>query len=100
MDLKSRIKHLNIEIRSYFYSQKQQKIRKQIKPGNTKSLWNAVNASKDIGHSSLLNVMSLDGKVVSGKERSQCFADFFEQKVRNMLNEPFIDGIIPQISNI
>ena len=29
LDLKLRIKHLNIEIGNYFYSQKQQNIRKQ-----------------------------------------------------------------------
>ena len=37
LDLKSRIKQLNIEIKNYFYSQKQKKIRKQIKPGNTET---------------------------------------------------------------
>ena len=63
MDLKLRIKHLSIEIRNYFFSQKQQNIRKQIKPGNTKSLWNAVNASKDIGSAPLPNVMSFGGDV-------------------------------------
>ena len=58
-----------------FFSQKQQNIRKQITPGNTKSLWNAVNASKDLGHllTTLPNVMTLDGIFVSGNERNQCF---------------------------
>ena len=70
---------MSIEIQNYFFSQKKQNIRKQIKLGNTKSLWNAVNASKDNGSTALPNVMPLDGDVVSGNERSQCFADFFEQ---------------------
>ena len=35
--------------------------------------------------------MTLDGKVVSGSERSQCFADFFEQKVRNIVESTNVD---------
>ena len=57
LDLKLRIKNLNIEIQNYFFSQKKQNIRKRIKPGNTKFLWNAVNASKGVGSTPLPNVM-------------------------------------------
>ena len=53
---------------------------------------NAVNASKDIGFTTLPNVKSLDGNVVSGNERSQSFADFFEQKVRNIVRNTVVDA--------
>ena len=48
VELKSRIKNLNAEIRSHFHSLKKKAIRQKIIPGNSKSLWNAVNMSKDI----------------------------------------------------
>ena len=47
LDLKHRIKSLNIEIQKHFYSEKRFKVRKKLKPGNSKSLWDAVNSAKD-----------------------------------------------------
>ena len=49
MDLKNCIKNLNSEIRSHFYSEKRPSIRRNLRPGDSKSLWKAVNAAKDIG---------------------------------------------------
>ena len=43
LDLKARIKQLNVEIKCYFFSEKRSKVRRNIIPGNTKSLWRAVN---------------------------------------------------------
>ena len=53
LDLKHRIKSLNIEIKKHFYSEKRMTVRKKFKPGNSKSLWDAVNTAKDIGTSTL-----------------------------------------------
>ena len=71
---------------------KKQTIWNQIKPGNAKSLWNAVNAAKDIGTTPLPNVMTLNGVVVSRNERSQCFADFFAQKVKSIVENTAVDA--------
>ena len=49
MDLKNRIKGLNVEIRNYFYFEKRNNVRRKIISGNSKSLWSAVKSSKDIG---------------------------------------------------
>ena len=37
------------------------------------------------------NFMSLGGDVVSGDEQSQCFADFFEQKVLKIVENTKVD---------
>ena len=42
LELKIRIKSLNFEIKTHFYSDKRKKVRSKILPGNSKSLWDAV----------------------------------------------------------
>ena len=57
-------------------------------------MWNAVNASKDVGSTPLPNVMSFAGNVVSGNELSQCFADFFDQKVKEIVGNVRVDAAV------
>ena len=44
-----RIKHLNIEIRNFYYGKTRLKVRRGILPGNSKSLWDAVKIAKKQG---------------------------------------------------
>ena len=53
LNLKTRIKNLSFEIKTHFYSERKNQIRKKLVPGNSKSLWNAVRAARDIGSNSL-----------------------------------------------
>ena len=69
LDLKKRIKNLNIEIKNHFRFQKRINIRRKIVPGNSKSLWKAVNEAYDNGASTLPDCMTLDGKVLISKEK-------------------------------
>ena len=65
-----------------FYSEKRLNVRKNLKPGNTKSLWKAVNTAKDIGSSPIPCSMTFGDAVVREHERSDYFASFFEEKVK------------------
>ena len=78
LDLKHRIKNLNTEIKTYFYSEKRSKIRKNLIPGNSKSLWKAVSAAIDVGSVTLPHTMTLGNIKITEHERSDCFAKFFE----------------------
>ena len=91
LDLKKRIKNLNIEIKNHFRFQKRNNIRRKIVPGNSKSLWKAVNEAYDNGASTLPDCMTLDGKVIGEHERSDCFANFFENKVKQITDETITD---------
>ena len=42
------VKHLNIEIRNHYTEMEKRNVRRNIIPGNSKSLWKAVNIVKDI----------------------------------------------------
>ena len=92
LELKRRIKNLNIEIRNYFFSEKRNNVRHKIIPGNCKSLWNAVNAAYDNGTTSLPECMTLGGVGVDVHERSDCFAKHFEQKVKTITENVTVTG--------
>ena len=57
LDLRNRIKSLNVEICNHFHSIKRNDVRRRIIPGNSKSLWNAVKLSKDSVIDPLPNIM-------------------------------------------
>ena len=59
LEMKSRIKNLNSEIKTHFYSEKRSNVRKNLVPGNSKSLWKAVNSAHDIGTAHLPSNMTL-----------------------------------------
>ena len=82
---------MNVEIRNHFYFEKRNSVRRKIVPGNSKSLWNAVKASKDLGASALPVSMTLGGEKISEHERSNCFATHFEEKIRLITNSTVID---------
>ena len=65
MDLKNRIKGLNVEIRNHFYFEKRNNVRRKIIPCNSKSLWSAVKSSKDIGANIIPVSMTLGGQKIS-----------------------------------
>ena len=90
-ELKSRIKSLNSEIRIHFFSKRKLKIKRSVIPGNCKSLWNAVNAAKDIGKSSLPSCMKFKRKIVGKLERAECFAEFFSKKVEEIVTNINVD---------
>ena len=91
LDLKKRIKNLNVEIKNHFRFEKRNNVRRKIVPGNSKSLWSAVNAAHDNGSSTLPDCMTLEGRAVCEHERSDCFANFFENKVKQITEETLID---------
>jgi hypothetical protein len=57
LELKSRIRELDKNVRFFVHSTKTKTVKRQIIPGNTESLWTAVKASKDINIYTLLNTL-------------------------------------------
>ena len=66
--------YINAEIKNHFHSEKKKEVRRRILPGNSKSLWNAVKVSKNIGTCSLPKAMTVNGVKVDVHERSNHFA--------------------------
>ena len=62
-DTKCRIKNLSMEIKRHFLNEKKSKVRQGIKPGNNKTLWEAVKIAKDQHIDDLPDQMNLDGTI-------------------------------------
>ena len=73
-----------ITLQDNFEHQKSWKIKQlqiqMILPRNSKSLWQAVKISKDVGISTLPKIMKYGDSDVTGIERLDCFARFFSEK--------------------
>ena len=91
MAIKERIRHLNCEIRNHFYSDKRKFVRKGILPGNSKSLWRAVNIAKDASCPMIPTNMLYDNNTVTGIDVPDSFANFFDNKVNNIVNDTNVD---------
>ena len=79
------IKHLNKEIKTFFFKQKQTQVRRGILPGNSKSLWDAVKIAKGVNTPSLPDNMSLNDNTIINSNLPKPFADFFENKITQII---------------
>ena len=86
-----RINCLNFEIKQYYQTKKKINVRKGIRPGNSKSLWASVNLAKDIGSPEIPNNMTYGGVPVSGNKIADSFADFFDDKVKKLVESVQIE---------
>jgi hypothetical protein len=83
--LRSRIKNLNIEIKNYYYGKTKLKVRRGIRPGNTKSLWEAVKIANNKNSNVLPKVLLKDNTEIPSKDVPDEFAKFFDTKVKNII---------------
>ena len=79
------IKDINKEIMAKVKQFKRNSIRRSLVPGNSKSLWNAVNLAKDINPIVIPNNMTKDGALIDSKNLSDAFAEFFDDKVKSIV---------------
>ena len=75
-----------------YQTKKKSSIRNGILPGNSKSLWTAVNLAKDIGEETIPTKRNLKGIPVEGSVISDCFAEFFDEKIKNTVEKVVIDN--------
>ena len=64
---------------------KRNSIRRSLVPGNSKSLWNAVNLAKDINPNVIPENMSDNGISIDPSGLSDAFAEFFDKKVKSIV---------------
>ena len=84
MELKSKIKSLDKEIKSFFHLSKSSKIRQKIVPGDNTSLWSAVKLAKNQPANSIPKNLYCNNRPVNENESPNCFADFFRDKVQSL----------------
>ena len=88
----SEIKILNRDIRGYFNSKKSKQIRRIIIPGNTKSIWKAVKAARDVNEPSIPSTMFCGGIEVEENSLPDRFACYFDEKINKLTEEVNIEN--------
>ena len=88
----SKIKALDAEILSEIKNSKRASVRRSLVPGNSKSLWNAVNHAKDINNNNIPSTMRLGGINIEESNRSNAFAEFFDEKVKKIVLSCKVDN--------
>ena len=91
-EINNRIRNLNVEIKKHFHSKKSKSVRRNIKPGNSKSLWDAVKTAKDLNTPKLPNVMFLNNVEVNPDDLPDTFASHFKEKIQRIFNDQVIDA--------
>ena len=89
-DLK-RCRKMDKQIKKMDYQNQRNKIRQKIRKGDSATLWEAVNIAKGNPSSGISEtIVTQSGQTFSGEERPQAFADYFQEKVKNIANETLI----------
>ena len=79
------------QIRRMDYQNQRNKIRQKLKKGDSATLWEAVNTAKGVPPNGVPDtIITETGKMISGDDRPQAFADYFEDKVKNIVNATLI----------
>ena len=86
------IKDLNKDIKFYFHHQKTKLVRRGIKPGNSKTLWDAVNLAKNCNIETIPESLTLNNIKLNPKDRAQAFANYFKEKVQTIVDSSKISS--------
>ena len=60
-------------------------------PNNSKSLWHAVKIAKNLGESEIPENMLLNDQPVNCGDIAECFAEFFDKKVGDIVNSVVVN---------
>jgi hypothetical protein len=85
---------LKKQIRDEVYKNTKMKIRKHIRPGNAKTLWDAVRIAKDEDTSSIPSKMNWNGREIDKDKIAEKFAEHFRNKVENTIKETSLSSTV------
>ena len=91
-DTKICIKNLSLEIKYHFANETKSKVRQGIKPGNNKTLWDAVKIAKNLNIEELPDQMNLHGVPISNEVLAEEFANMFEKKIEDIVQSTKINN--------
>ena len=91
IEIKNKIGTLDKTIRNFFKNKQTTRVRKGILPGNSKTLWRAVNIAKDMNPPKLPDVFIINDEPIPKNNVPDSFAEFFNNKVKLLANEAKIN---------
>ena len=93
-EIRDKVRALNCEIRNFYYGRTKQNVRRNMIPGNSKSLWDAVKIAKDLNIEPIPTNMYGEGELLTHADMPDHFASFFNKKVIDIMNTTVIDNEI------
>jgi len=85
VNLISKMKNLDTQYKSKFREMEREKFRKQIRPNDPKTFWNAVNSTLGkSGHSQIPDITHNNATITKNSDKAEAFANFFREKVENI----------------
>ena len=91
---KVRLDLVDKDVKQFFNRQRANNVRKLIVPGNTKSLWKAVNMAKDTCKNNLPKTLYENGVEIDQDKVADVFGSFFDRKIRTILAEVRINDLV------
>ena len=89
---RGQLRDLNKQIVMEIKQSKRSSLRRSLIPGNSKSLWNAVNLAKDINPNQIPTAMNHNGRNIFPTELSETYACFFDEKVKTIVESCKVDN--------
>jgi hypothetical protein len=86
LELRNRVRSIDTEIKGFWNKSKSLQVRRIIKPGNSQSLWKAVNMARDVNLDSLPRSMCENAQEIQREVLPDKFASFFHNKIVTLLN--------------
>ena len=83
-----------VEIKNHFYEKKKKSLRRNIIPGNGKSLWKAVSEANDLNDEEIPDRMFPNGIRVESEELEEAFAELFESKIKSLSDNARINDSV------
>ena len=90
-DKLDRIRALNQEVKKFFEDKKKSRVRRNIYPGNSASLWNAVKKSRDVNPDDLPNTLYVNNEKINAWELPDKIANYFNTKIGSLSSQQLID---------
>ena len=90
LTIRQNIKTLDKQIKSFFHHVKTKNVRRGLKPGNSKSLWDAVKKSKNCNTDSIPHTLFYNNEKIRDEQKASTFADFFSHKVSSIITNSTI----------
>ena len=82
------------------YDEKKTQIRRKVKPGNSKTLWDAFKIASDKEVIQIPNTMKLNNVTIHKDEIPETFANYFHEKIETLTSTCTIDPMIHNGSKI
>jgi hypothetical protein len=91
---RSEANNIRKQLKHYVNSNRRNKVRRHIKIGNLKTLWDAVKIAKDENTCAIPRRMRDGDETIDEERLQEAFAEHFSNNVENIVKETAMDNVV------